>query len=76
MPASRSRRAARRRTAGHQAQGLDIDVLAAAVEIEELTGPVLASLIRIRIAAVCRRAGHAPLSRQPPVSASDPLRTV
>ncbi|WP_376960745.1 hypothetical protein ABNQ39_22565 [Azospirillum sp. A26] len=27
----------------HQAQGLDIDLLAAVVEIEELAGPVLAS---------------------------------
>ncbi len=30
---------------GHQAQGLDIDVLAAVVEIEEPAGPVLAQLI-------------------------------
>lgn len=28
---------------GHQAQGLDIDVMAAAVKIEEPAGPVLAS---------------------------------
>jgi hypothetical protein len=45
---------------GHQAQGLDIDVLAAAVEIEEPAGSVLAS--PIRITAVCWRGGHAPLS--------------
>ena len=37
--------------AAHQAQGLDVDELAAAVEIEEPAGPVLASLIRVRIAA-------------------------
>lgn len=30
---------------GHQAQGLDVDVLAVAAEIEELAGPVLAQLI-------------------------------
>ena len=36
---------------GHQAQGLDVDELAAAVEIEKSVGPVLASLPRFRIAA-------------------------
>jgi len=53
---------------GHQAQGLDVDLLAVAVEIGEPAGPVLASLTRIWIAAVCRRGDHAPFSRQRPAA--------
>ncbi|WP_158282387.1 hypothetical protein [Azospirillum sp. TSO5] len=35
------------RDSGHQALGLDVDILAAAMEIEEPAGSVLASLIWI-----------------------------
>lgn len=63
----------RRRAAGsgHQAQGLDADVLATAVEIEEPAGPVLAQLI----AADMPARWPWPLLRHPQPSASDPLKT-
>lgn len=48
---------------GHQAQGLDVDLLAVAVEIEVPAGRVLASLIWITV--VSRRGGHATAAGHP-----------
>ncbi|WP_376964484.1 hypothetical protein ABNQ39_27345 [Azospirillum sp. A26] len=44
---------------GHQARGLDVDLLAVSTEIEEPAGRVLASLIRITV--VSRRGAQARL---------------